>query len=161
MEFSSEPVAGVGVADRQREEAKPEGQQDQVQHLDAPSVRCRAVRAHNRCTSLTCIKCTNGSRDSRRRLSASRGICFRDGSDINVIGISYRCSATSARDSDNRGRCACIPQVSIAPKEFGKYRPCPRHRVYEIPISRPSHPSRFSMGNRCICRQQSRLEAAG
>jgi len=37
MAASSKPIAGVGVANRQREKAEPEGQQDQVQHLDIPS----------------------------------------------------------------------------------------------------------------------------
>ena len=32
-EASSEPIAGEGVADRQREEAEPDGQQDDVKHL--------------------------------------------------------------------------------------------------------------------------------
>ena len=36
MAASSKPVASVGVAHGQREKAEPEGQQDQVQHLDAP-----------------------------------------------------------------------------------------------------------------------------
>jgi hypothetical protein len=36
---------------------------------------------------------------------ANRGICFRDGMDINVIGISYRCDATRACHIDDRGRC--------------------------------------------------------
>ena len=35
-EASSEPVAGDGVADRQREEAERDGQHDEVQHFDAP-----------------------------------------------------------------------------------------------------------------------------
>jgi hypothetical protein len=37
MAASSKPVAGERVAHRQREKAEPEGQQDQVQHLDVPS----------------------------------------------------------------------------------------------------------------------------
>src|ERR1035437_10354731 len=37
MAASSKPVAGERVAHGQREKAEPEGQQDQVQHLDAPS----------------------------------------------------------------------------------------------------------------------------
>jgi len=37
MAASSKPIASVGVAHGQREKAEPEGQQDQVQHLDAPS----------------------------------------------------------------------------------------------------------------------------
>jgi len=32
MAASSEPIAGDGVADRQREEAKAKGQHDEVQH---------------------------------------------------------------------------------------------------------------------------------
>ena len=33
----SEPIAGDGVADRQREEDEPDGEHDDVQHGDAPS----------------------------------------------------------------------------------------------------------------------------
>jgi len=36
MEASSESIAGDGVADRQREESKPDGEHDDVKHLDAP-----------------------------------------------------------------------------------------------------------------------------
>jgi hypothetical protein len=36
MVISSETIAGDGVANRQREKAEPQGQQDQVQHADAP-----------------------------------------------------------------------------------------------------------------------------
>jgi hypothetical protein len=31
------PIAGVTVANRQREKAEPKGQHDQIQHLDVPS----------------------------------------------------------------------------------------------------------------------------
>ena len=44
MAASSKPVAGERVADRQREKAEPEGQQDQVQHLDVPSDTQSLVR---------------------------------------------------------------------------------------------------------------------
>jgi hypothetical protein len=37
MQASSETIAGDGVADRQREEGKPDGQHEDVQHMDAPS----------------------------------------------------------------------------------------------------------------------------
>ena len=36
-EASSEPIAGDGVADRQREEDECDGEHDDVQHVDAPS----------------------------------------------------------------------------------------------------------------------------
>jgi hypothetical protein len=36
MKASSEPIAGDGVADRQREEGEPDGEHDDVKHLDAP-----------------------------------------------------------------------------------------------------------------------------
>jgi hypothetical protein len=44
MEASSEPIAGDRVADRQREEAEPHGQHDDVEHLDAPSDEQLGVR---------------------------------------------------------------------------------------------------------------------
>ena len=34
---SSKPIAGDGVADRQREEDERDGEHDDVQHMDAPS----------------------------------------------------------------------------------------------------------------------------
>jgi hypothetical protein len=34
---SSKPIAGDGVADRQREEDERDGEHDDVQHVDAPS----------------------------------------------------------------------------------------------------------------------------
>jgi len=37
MEASSEPIAGDGVTDRQREEDERNGEHDDVQHGDAPS----------------------------------------------------------------------------------------------------------------------------
>jgi hypothetical protein len=37
MEASSEPIAGDRVADRQREEDKPDGEHNDVQHWNAPS----------------------------------------------------------------------------------------------------------------------------
>ena len=37
---SSEPIAGDGVADRQREEDERDGEHDDVQHLLAPSGAC-------------------------------------------------------------------------------------------------------------------------
>ena len=37
MEASSEPIAGDGVADGQREEDERDGEHDDVQHVDAPS----------------------------------------------------------------------------------------------------------------------------
>jgi hypothetical protein len=37
MEASSEPIAGDGVADRQREEDEREGEHENVQHVEAPS----------------------------------------------------------------------------------------------------------------------------
>src|SRR5271165_4536908 len=51
MAASSKPITGVGVADRNGEEAESDGQHDQVQHLDAPLTRspCRAVNAPYRC----------------------------------------------------------------------------------------------------------------
>jgi hypothetical protein len=36
MGSPSQPIAGDGVADRQREEEKRDGEQDDVQHGDAP-----------------------------------------------------------------------------------------------------------------------------
>src|SRR5262249_46641317 len=36
-EASSEPIAGDGEADRQREEDERDGEHDDVQHVDAPS----------------------------------------------------------------------------------------------------------------------------
>ena len=39
-EASSEPIAGDGVADRQREEDERDGEHDDVQHLLAPSGAC-------------------------------------------------------------------------------------------------------------------------
>src|SRR5262252_10803079 len=39
-EASSEPIAGDGVADRQREEDECDGEHDDVQHLLAPSGAC-------------------------------------------------------------------------------------------------------------------------
>src|SRR4051812_21197933 len=76
MVFSSEPVAGVGVADRQHEEAESESQQHHVQHL----------------VLLPSEAAQRGSQPSPLgwRLLASQGIGFRDGSGSNVIGISYR-----------------------------------------------------------------------
>jgi len=37
MEASSESIAGDGVADRQREESEPDGQHDEVKHLELPT----------------------------------------------------------------------------------------------------------------------------
>jgi hypothetical protein len=39
MEASSESIAGDGVADRQREEGEPDGQHDEVKHLELPAAR--------------------------------------------------------------------------------------------------------------------------
>lgn len=39
MKASSEPIAGEGVADRQREQAEPDGQHDDVKHLELPAAR--------------------------------------------------------------------------------------------------------------------------
>ena len=38
MESSSQPFAGVGVADRQREQRETENEQDQVEHGESLSV---------------------------------------------------------------------------------------------------------------------------
>jgi hypothetical protein len=43
MKASSESIAGEGVADRQREQAEPDGQHDDVKHLELPA----ALRAPN------------------------------------------------------------------------------------------------------------------
>src|SRR5262245_59481827 len=49
----SEPVAGVGVAHGQREEAEPEGQQDHIQHGKLPSDGRRPfVRRRGRLTRI-------------------------------------------------------------------------------------------------------------
>ena len=37
MSVSSEPVTGVGIANRKHEKDQPEGQYDDVQHRSAPS----------------------------------------------------------------------------------------------------------------------------
>jgi hypothetical protein len=51
---SSEPIAGDGVADRQREEAEPDGQHDEVKHLDVPcDSGCSGLRFSG--TFLMCI----------------------------------------------------------------------------------------------------------
>ena len=93
-----ELVASVGVADRQREKAEPDGQHDQVKHLNAPSdTQFRAVR---RWTGLMRIKSLQKVCALFDRLSsADIGICFLDGNHGDVIGISYRRVATPAHRS--------------------------------------------------------------
>lgn len=41
----SEPVAGVGVADRNHEQAEPQGQQQDIQHCCAPDEKLCEVEA--------------------------------------------------------------------------------------------------------------------
>jgi hypothetical protein len=55
--FSSEPVTGVAVADRQHEKAEPDGQHDDVHHLGAPKRKFARINETFGDTraSLTCI----------------------------------------------------------------------------------------------------------
>src|ERR1035437_8917742 len=95
----SEPLGtqpSVGVAHRQREKAEPEGQQDQVQHLDAPSDTQSLVGTRwrpYRC-ALTGVKSAKYFSPEaflapcERCLPATSRISFRDGSGACDIGIS-------------------------------------------------------------------------
>lgn len=84
---SSEPIAGDGVADRQREEAEPDGQHDEVKHLDVP--------CDSGCSGLRFSENHFDVRQQRASflpsgppLCATRAVCFRDGREVDVIGIS-------------------------------------------------------------------------
>src|SRR5664279_575855 len=98
MAASSKPVASVGVAHGQREKAEPEGQQDQVQHLDAPfdtqslvGTRWRLYRcALTGVKSAKCFSPESFLAPCERCLPATSRISFRDGSGACDIGtVSY------------------------------------------------------------------------
>jgi hypothetical protein len=69
MAVSSQPFAGVGVADRESEEAEAEGQHQNVQHGIAPD--CAAIKGASMCAS-----------------GATQGIFFRECRSGKIIGIS-------------------------------------------------------------------------
>ena len=96
MAASSKPVASVGVAHGQREKAEPEGQQDQVQHLDAPSdtqslvgTRWRLYRcALTGVKSAKCFSPESFLAPCSGAYLALIAINFLDGSKAGVIGFS-------------------------------------------------------------------------
>jgi hypothetical protein len=96
----SELIAGVGIADRQREKSEPNGQHDQVKHFGAPSdTHVGAVQQGPLLVNPldTHQEATKRLRALDRSSRAIMDVSFRDGVHGNVIGISYKCVA------------ACIP----------------------------------------------------
>ena len=87
------------------------------------------------------------SRALGRRLSASHGICFRDGAPINVIGISYRWSATRACHIDDRKRGFTSLEIVFRRSRIRltlSSRRCPAYDVY---IATPESPLDFLWAN--------------
>src|SRR5579872_2791605 len=92
MQVSSEPLAEVGVTDRQREYGKSAGHKNQVQHWSC-SLRNRAAQCAVRDGASMCVSMRKTSAPSSRVSVAIFEISFRDGAQLDVIGIPYRCSA--------------------------------------------------------------------
>src|SRR5882672_2852047 len=91
MAVPSEPIAGDGVAHRQCEKAETDGQHDEVHHgmllaSDTCGAECRwrvpvdGTRRRGK-TAVSGFCC---------EITATRGVCFRDGAGCVFIGIPYR-----------------------------------------------------------------------
>src|SRR5580692_8024468 len=90
--ISLKSVAGVDVANRQREEDKADGDHDDVHHGSAPSVKFlqRAGRRLLAARNLDLNQVRANESAGYGQLPVTAGIGMRDGGAKNVIGILYR-----------------------------------------------------------------------
>ena len=171
MDVSSEPVAGDRVADRQREEAEPNGEQDEVQHrlLLAARVSPTKVNALGRDSSLRYVNNANDDRAARAPMNChlshmfSRGIgrqryrnLIKMQCNTNLSLIILEAPAVIPRGSMSREQS---PFHACEIRRNG--RRCPAGFLYEIPIFQPSNPSGFPMTAGASVTERSQLQAAG